>query len=355
MKSIKILGAGISGLTAAINLAKAGYKVDVYERNKDVGMRFGGDLQGLENWSEKENVIDSLKRMNIKINFDCDPFSKISISNGFGVSEIDLKKNGYYLVKRGNIPGSLDHGLKSQALEAGVEIHFGEIFAPEKADIVATGPIQGEVGAIAKGIIFKTKTKDTAIGILNDKAAYKGYSYLLITKGYGCMCSVVFGELGRINECFEETKKVFSGIIKADIRDPKNVGGVGCFSARNIFRRDNNLFVGEAAGLQDMLWGFGMRYAFNSGFLAAQSIINNEDYAEKAKEEFFNRMKCGLVNRFLWEKAGFCNYSFVINRLKKGRNLLDSFYYFYNYNFLQKVIHPFALFYARKRYPNLKL
>lgn len=56
MKSIKILGAGISGLTAAINLAKAGYKVDVFEKNKDVGVRFGGDLQGLENWSERERI-----------------------------------------------------------------------------------------------------------------------------------------------------------------------------------------------------------------------------------------------------------------------------------------------------------
>lgn len=61
MKQIKILGAGISGLTAAINLAKAGYKVDVYERNKDVGMRFGGDLQGLENWSDKEDVLEMLR------------------------------------------------------------------------------------------------------------------------------------------------------------------------------------------------------------------------------------------------------------------------------------------------------
>ena len=54
MKEVKILGAGLSGLTAAINLAQIGYKVDVYEKNKDVGMRFHGDLQGLENWSKKK-------------------------------------------------------------------------------------------------------------------------------------------------------------------------------------------------------------------------------------------------------------------------------------------------------------
>ncbi len=61
MKKIKILGAGLSGLTAAINLAKSGYTVDIYEKNKDVGMRFNGDIQGLENWSDKKDIIKELK------------------------------------------------------------------------------------------------------------------------------------------------------------------------------------------------------------------------------------------------------------------------------------------------------
>lgn len=112
MKTIKILGAGVSGLTAAINLAKAGYKVEVYERNKDVGMRFGGDLQGLENWSDREDVLESLKLMNIKINFDCDPFSKISISDGLKEDEIKLNKNAFYLVKRGNFLGNFGLWIK---------------------------------------------------------------------------------------------------------------------------------------------------------------------------------------------------------------------------------------------------
>jgi len=119
MKSIKILGAGISGLTAAINLARAGYKVDVYERNKDVGMRFGGDIQGLENWSDKEDVLESLELMNIKINFDCDPFSKIIFTNSVKKAEMMMGKPYMYLVKRGNVAGSLDFGLKNQATEGG--------------------------------------------------------------------------------------------------------------------------------------------------------------------------------------------------------------------------------------------
>jgi phytoene dehydrogenase-like protein len=45
MKKIKILGAGLSGLSAAINLAKAGYSVDIFDSNSDSGARFHGDLQ----------------------------------------------------------------------------------------------------------------------------------------------------------------------------------------------------------------------------------------------------------------------------------------------------------------------
>ena len=44
-KHIKILGAGISGLAAAINLVKSGYKVEIFEKRSEVGKRFHGDFQ----------------------------------------------------------------------------------------------------------------------------------------------------------------------------------------------------------------------------------------------------------------------------------------------------------------------
>jgi len=62
MKSryIKIAGAGPAGLTAAINLAKSGYKVGIFEKNNNAGARFHGDLQGLENWTKEEDALKSL-------------------------------------------------------------------------------------------------------------------------------------------------------------------------------------------------------------------------------------------------------------------------------------------------------
>ena len=51
MQRIRIAGSGPAGMTAAINLARAGLPVTVFEKHPDSGQRFQGDLQGLENWS----------------------------------------------------------------------------------------------------------------------------------------------------------------------------------------------------------------------------------------------------------------------------------------------------------------
>ena len=102
---IKILGAGLSGLSAGINLAKSGYEVEIFERNADCGERFHGDLQGLENWTTKEDVLDSLAKMRIETNFDCHPFHKVVFTNCENTEEFSFEKPLFYLVKRGNISG----------------------------------------------------------------------------------------------------------------------------------------------------------------------------------------------------------------------------------------------------------
>ncbi|KXA96661.1 hypothetical protein AKJ37_04725, partial [candidate division MSBL1 archaeon SCGC-AAA259I09] len=112
--------------TAAINLAKAGYEVEVYERKEVVGRRFNGDLQGLENWSDEGDVRKKLKSMNIKTNFDISPFRKFTISNGLRVVNFSLERPAFYLVRRGTVSEGLDRGLKEQALDLGVDIHFSE-------------------------------------------------------------------------------------------------------------------------------------------------------------------------------------------------------------------------------------
>jgi flavin-dependent dehydrogenase len=350
MEDIKISGAGPSGLSAAINLARSGYEVDVFERNEDVGQRFYGDLQGLENWSKKEDILEEFRRMNIDINFEYDPFYKITATNSKRINEVNIpKRTLYYLVKRGKVPGSLDLGLKNQALDTGVNFHFKETIS--NADIIATGPISENVVGVVKGITFKTDLEDTATVLFNDEAAIKGYSYLLVTKGYGNMSTVLLDNLNQVNSCFERTKEIFSNLYEFNIEDPKKCGGTGSFSLNERLKDENSLFVGEAAGLQDLFLGFGIRYAINSGFFAARSIINGEDYEKIVKFNFEDKLKAGVVNRFLWENAGRNNYSMVIDNFGW---IIKNFTWISNFNIFQRILYPFALRGMKKRYSWIK-
>lgn len=302
IENIKIAGAGPAGLTAAINLAKAGYQVDVFEKYYNTGVRFNGDLQGLENWFKKD-VIDELHDMNIKsTNFNFTGFKNLIISNGAKNWDFSCDRPAFYLVRRGIIEGSLDQGLKKQALDSGVNLHF-KMTPPENVDIMATGPNKNEVYIIAKGITFETDADDRAIGIVDNHAAYNGYSYLLIAKGYGCLSTVLFGKFKDASKCFKETESIISNLIDFNIRNPKKMAGYGGFSNKNIYKKDETLYVGEAAGLQDLLWGFGMRNAITSGFLAAQSIINDTDYVKAAENYFNKKLKASMVNRYIWKNS----------------------------------------------------
>ena len=60
-KPITVMGAGLSGLAAAIVLAKAGREVHVHDIRQDSGARFDGDFQALENWSMDEDFFDQLE------------------------------------------------------------------------------------------------------------------------------------------------------------------------------------------------------------------------------------------------------------------------------------------------------
>jgi hypothetical protein len=355
-KTIKILGAGPSGLTAAINLVKAGYKVDVFEKRSDTGKRFHGDLQGLENWSDDEDALDQFRRMNVDINFDANPFLKLAITNGKSQRVSHYDHPLCYLVKRGDVEGSLDQGLKQQAQDAGVNIHFRQTIPAEEADIVATGPISRELFAVDKGIVFQTDYEDTNVFLLNDQAAYKGYSYLLITKGYGCMCTVLFDRFPDLDQNFEVARQMLEEMFDFDIQDPQPVAGVGCFSTKNIYQKEQSLYVGEAAGLQDLMWGFGIKTAVESGYMAADSIINGRDFSAVAQERFQPKLKATLVDRFVWEILRYKDYRAVVGDglSTQARGSFD-LGFMYNYSWLHKLVYPVALWAMRRRYPNLRI
>jgi len=350
MIPITVLGAGPAGLTAAIYLARAGLPVRVYERRQEVGRQLAGDLEGLENWSASLDVLEDLGRMGIAVDFLCTPVQHFTVFNGRRDWQFGGRRPLFYLVKRGSDPDSLDAGLKHQATQAGVEILYGQTVDEEEADIVATGAKPRYRFAVDRGLAFRTDLPDTAIGLVNDRAAFKGYSYLLSAGGTGCICTCIFDRFAGLNSCFEATLDMFSRYRSFAMRDVKRVGGFGAFRLHPLYEKEERLYVGEAAGVQDLLWGFGMRTAIRSGWLAARSIVEGFSYTTAAGHAFGNYLRAGVVSRFFWETLRGFDYRLIMGGLAASRNQLSILRSFYCLGVPQRLLYPFALLSLRRRY-----
>jgi flavin-dependent dehydrogenase len=182
---IQIGGAGPAGLAAAITLAKAGRRVLVHEMQSEVGNRFDGDFQGLENWSAQQDVLDQLRELGITTEFAMLPCSRGYAFDAWG-ERYDLagSKTLFYIVERGPGAGTLDTVLLEQARKLGVEVRFNSrLDHLEGTGILAAGPKAAD--AIAVGYHFETAMQDGFWVIYDDELAPQGYAYLLVMNGRG--------------------------------------------------------------------------------------------------------------------------------------------------------------------------
>lgn len=351
MRPVTILGAGPAGLVAAITLARAGWPVTLYERHEAVGEHGRGDLQGLENWADRSDALDLFRSLGLAINFAATPFTALTVLAGSdGEHRFRCDRPAFYLVRRGREPGCLDHGLAEQALACGVTIRCGECIEPTTADIVASGTLHRHHFAVARGEVFRTDHPDLACGLLGDTAAEKGYAYLLVAGGHGCLCTVFFDHFPRVHQGYAEARQRLLARFPLTRENPVPFGGVGGFLLENRFVEEGRLRVGEAAGLQDLLWGFGMKSAVVSGYLAARSMIDGTDYARAAQARFAGRQQASLVNRYLWERFTGHDYSAFLRRIDRARDPLAWLGTFYNVNRLHRMVYPFAVAALEGRY-----
>ncbi|MBI4685370.1 MAG: NAD(P)/FAD-dependent oxidoreductase [Nitrospirae bacterium] len=317
-KVIKILGAGPSGLTTAINLAQNDYKVIIYEKNPDVGMRFHGDFQGLENWSSKEDVLTSVKNMSLAVNFYHKPFYSGYFYSLSSSAHVESTEPMFYLIQRGKGAGTLDYSLKAQAIKLGVSIIFNTSLDYADVDIIATGPKR--INMMAFGITFVTNLKDIAMVILDNDISPKGYAYLLVSDKKATLATVLFEQFKLGGKYLEKAIEKFKQISELDIINAKKFAGYGGFFLSKSAIREKKIYAGEAAGFQDFLFGFGIRYAITSGYLAAKSIIENVDYNALWRSKFYHQMKTSLSNRAFYELFGNTIYDYLMERTRKSKD-----------------------------------
>ena len=313
---IHVSGAGPAGLAAAITAARAGWQVVVYEQASGVGTRFHGDFQGLENWTTERDVLEELASLGVDVNFEATPFHETVVFDPAGRAHTyRTSVPDYYLIRRGPGQGTLDSGLRSQAEAAGVTIRLGEACRHlPNGGIVAEGPHAAD--AIAVGYVFDTDMADGAYAAVADRLAPKGYAYVLVRGGRGTVASTIFDDFHNDKAHLAHTVDFFQRQIGLAMRNPRRFGGIGTFRVPEAARRGNLLFAGEAAGFQDALWGFGMRYAMVSGHLAARALVEGRarDYDGMWNARLGGLLRTGMVNRYLYERLGDRGYAAFTRR-----------------------------------------
>lgn len=339
-----IIGAGPASLVSAINLAKAGIETVIHEQKSDVGVRFNGDFQGIENWSTDIDALEFLSTIGISINFLCEPYS---IGKFYGPSlrerVIETSRPLFYLIKRGTDDNSLDQGLKQQAIDSCVEIIWNDKI--EKVSyptmIVGTGPRAADT--IAKGIIFKTSHPDACFGFLNNRIAPKGYAYPLVNQGQATFATVLYEDFQKTHIYFQRVLETMLSVVKIDIEEPKEFDGYGNFILNQDTNKNKDVFlIGKAAGFQDALWGFGLRYAMFSGYSASKNFLTGRSYVQICDEHIRPMMETSLANRWLFAHLGNYGYGKVLDVVSKSNDIIGALRKQYNPSLFKRLIFQVA-------------
>ena len=320
-----ILGAGPSGLCAAINLAKAGENVRVLERREGVGMRFSPNFQGLKYVDEPEEFMEGVGvGRGAGIEYHYFPKSFFGTRN----RDIDITVGGerqMALVERGG-KHSLEYALYKRAVSLGVEFEFGARAKEEDADIVATGMGTPDGSALGGTYEDTDFPRDHICVIFDDRYSPTGWYCYIIPVGkdrvefVNCVSPPHVPKLGRLYEKAIAERKIVNHYIGGKKR-LASFGGSGSARLPKSAKIGKRYYVGEAAGFQDPFMGFGIAYALLSGHLAAKSIITGEDYDALWKRRIFPNFKTDIAVRFLPGIFGDRVFEFAAGGMKDGQTV----------------------------------
>jgi len=351
VREVEIAGAGPAGLSAALAVVKGGGQATVYEAGGEVGSRFHGDFQGLENWTTTGDVLEELASLGIEPSFRHQGFHECVFFDAEG-RDYSCRTTSplFYLVCRGQEQGSLDQALKQQAIAAGVSLRLNTpcLHLPV-GGIVAHGPHR--VDAVATGFVFETDCADGAYAAVGDRLAPEGYAYLLVWNGRGTIAACQFTDFHNSREYVERTVDFFRGKVGIRMTNPRPFGGFGNLYTGLAVRKGQLLYVGEAAGFQDALFGFGLRYALRSGHLAARAWLDGcpERYDFFCREQFGKQLKLAVVNRYLYGKFGERGYGWLLRTLRSARDPRAWLGRYYSSGSLRLLGYPFVRRRMRKK------
>ena len=120
--------------------------------------------------------------------------------------------------------------------------------------------------------------------------------------------------LERTNDSVEKNKIISEIIENAKLKN--NFSGYAYSNVPRTAVIKKHLFVGAAAGFVEPARGFGIKYAIESGLLAAKSIIEKKNYDKLWQDSFKDELKEGFKRRLLLEKLSNANLEKLVSQGK---------------------------------------
>ena len=123
----------------------------------------------------------------------------------------------------------------------------------------------------------------------------------------GLICTCLWRKQKKSERFLNETIACYQRLYPdMDMQPVKRVGGKGDFTLNGCYTvpQTGQHFVGESGGLQDFMWGFGMRMAVWSGVLAAEEMLGGKSYEKEVRRQLLPYVRTSVANRWLMNRVG---------------------------------------------------
>ena len=188
----------------------------------------------------------------------------------------------------------------------------------EEADIVANG--RRTLTFVASGVKFRCQNPDRSIVLFDNSLSEQFYSYLVVNDHVGEIACVNPVGCRHVQQRLRQTIRRFESVLHMEIHGvERRFSSVVSFGFPRRAGPVHPLEVGEAAGFQDHLAGFGMVYAFRSGYDAAKSIAEHLDYDRLWRKDFSRQLWISSMNRKVYRRLSNRHFEGLI-RLLASRN-----------------------------------